>query len=76
MSRGGHVLLNQNGAFRTNCVDCLDRTNVVQSLLARRQLETSLQMLEVKLRNEQLPVWIEKLFNNVGALFIHINNKK
>ncbi|XP_026332637.1 phosphatidylinositide phosphatase SAC1 [Hyposmocoma kahamanoa] len=67
MSRGGHVLLNQNGAFRTNCVDCLDRTNVVQSLLAKRQLETSLQMLEVKLRNEQLPAWIVKLFNNVWA---------
>ena len=24
----------QSGVFRTNCVDCLDRTNVVQSLLA------------------------------------------
>ena len=29
----------QGGAFRTNCIDTLDRTNVVQGLLARRALE-------------------------------------
>lgn len=23
------VLLNQNGVFRTNCLDCLDRTNMI-----------------------------------------------
>ena len=33
----GHVL--QNGVFRTNCMDCLDRTNVVQSLLAKENLD-------------------------------------
>ncbi|CAG9137152.1 unnamed protein product [Plutella xylostella] len=38
LSRGGTVLLRQSGVFRTNCVDCLDRTNVLQSELARRQL--------------------------------------
>jgi len=30
---------NQNGVIRTNCVDCLDRTNVVQSAIARIILE-------------------------------------
>ena len=34
-SREGAVLARQSGVFRTNCIDCLDRTNVVQSLLAR-----------------------------------------
>lgn len=29
----------QAGVFRTNCIDCLDRTNVVQGYLARHQLE-------------------------------------
>jgi hypothetical protein len=29
----------QKGVFRTNCIDTLDRTNVVQGLLARRSLE-------------------------------------
>lgn len=32
----------QTGVFRTNCIDCLDRTNVVQSLIARRSLEDQL----------------------------------
>lgn len=32
----------QKGVFRTNCMDCLDRTNVVQGLFARRVLEEQL----------------------------------
>ncbi|KOB66000.1 Recessive suppressor of secretory defect [Operophtera brumata] len=36
-----------SGVFRTNCVDCLDRTNVVQSLLARLQLTAVLKLLAV-----------------------------
>lgn len=28
----------QKGCIRTNCVDCLDRTNVVQSVFARNVL--------------------------------------
>ena len=28
----------QKGIFRTNCMDCLDRTNVVQSVFARQIL--------------------------------------
>ena len=33
----------QNGCVRTNCVDCLDRTNVVQSSIAQRILEKQLE---------------------------------
>lgn len=32
----------QSGAFRVNCIDCLDRTNVVQSVLAREVLHAQL----------------------------------
>uniref|UniRef100_T1HA14 Phosphatidylinositol-3-phosphatase SAC1 n=3 Tax=Rhodnius prolixus TaxID=13249 RepID=T1HA14_RHOPR len=35
----GKVVSEQDGVFRTNCIDCLDRTNVVQSLLATVSLE-------------------------------------
>ena len=31
-------IVNQLGVFRTNCMDCLDRTNVVQSMLANENL--------------------------------------
>lgn len=35
----------QKGVFRTNCVDSLDRTNVVQGLLGRKHLEAHLAKL-------------------------------
>ncbi len=37
----------QGGAFRVNCIDSLDRTNVVQSMLARRNLEMALRKMNV-----------------------------
>lgn len=36
------ILSKQSGVFRTNCIDCLDRTNVVQSVFAHRVLEAQL----------------------------------
>ncbi|KAJ1611050.1 Sac1p-like protein [Cryptosporidium canis] len=40
----------QNGVCRTNCIDCLDRTNVVQSVIGRRVLHHVLnQLLELGL---------------------------
>ena len=38
LMKDGTVGCQQDGVFRTNCIDCLDRTNVLQSLLARRNL--------------------------------------
>lgn len=34
------MICEQNGVFRINCVDCLDRTNVVQTAIARIVMET------------------------------------
>ncbi|CAG9792900.1 unnamed protein product [Diatraea saccharalis] len=64
MSRGGTVLLRQSGVFRTNCVDCLDRTNVVQSLLARLQLTAVLRLLDIA---PEPPAHFNELFNTVWA---------
>ena len=36
---GAGEAVRQGGVFRTNCIDCLDRTNVVQGLLGRKHLE-------------------------------------
>ncbi|XP_068625011.1 phosphatidylinositol-3-phosphatase SAC1 [Battus philenor] len=66
LSRGGTVLLRQSGVFRTNCVDCLDRTNVVQSLFARRQMEAALRLLAVTTNDHQHP-HLDTLFNTVWA---------
>lgn len=44
---GGGVHTKQSGVLRINCIDCLDRTNVVQGWLARRQLDRLLADLQL-----------------------------
>ncbi|KAK9699155.1 hypothetical protein RND81_08G156400 [Saponaria officinalis] len=41
------VLKEQTGVIRSNCIDCLDRTNVTQSYLARISLDLLLQKIDV-----------------------------
>ena len=41
----------QKGVCRTNCMDCLDRTNVVQSCIARRLLHEILVEAELVNKN-------------------------
>ena len=36
----GGLVADQQSVFRVNCMDCLDRTNVVQATIARAVLET------------------------------------
>lgn len=36
------AICNQNAVFRVNCMDCLDRTNVVQTAVGRAVLESQL----------------------------------
>ena len=38
----GNIVKLQEGVIRTNCVDCLDRTNVVQSMIGRAILHKQL----------------------------------
>lgn len=35
----GKITKRQSGVIRTNCVDCLDRTNVFQGVLGRKSLD-------------------------------------
>lgn len=58
----------QKGIFRTNCMDCLDRTNVVQSVIARQLMLTWMAKVGIinKSRNasafEKLPDNLEEMF--------------
>ncbi|EGO52512.1 hypothetical protein NEUTE1DRAFT_90897 [Neurospora tetrasperma FGSC 2508] len=36
------VVLQQEGVFRTNCLDCLDRTNLIQTIVSQMAVETFL----------------------------------
>lgn len=50
------MLSRQTGIIRTNCIDCLDRTNVVQSVLAENALEAQLREMGVlKAQSEDAP---------------------
>lgn len=69
MRRDGTQLQRQEGVFRTNCVDCLDRTNVVQSMLAKRSLEQTLLRLGVLRPGQTVDgtAGLVGLFKNVWA---------
>ncbi|KDQ64344.1 hypothetical protein JAAARDRAFT_27972 [Jaapia argillacea MUCL 33604] len=50
------LITEQKGVFRTNCLDCLDRTNFVQDILSRTMLEQYL----ILVRREwvsSIPLW-------------------
>ncbi|CAI2179303.1 19761_t:CDS:10 [Funneliformis geosporum] len=42
----------QKGVFRTNCVDCLDRTNVIQTIISKTILDLYLLQIESFPRND------------------------
>eukprot|EP01018_Ginkgo_biloba_P015820 Gb_04918 [translate_table: standard] len=41
----GERVIEQKGIIRINCIDCLDRTNVTQSLLGQKSLDSQLQQI-------------------------------
>ncbi|XP_057211205.1 phosphatidylinositol-3-phosphatase SAC1-A [Triplophysa rosa] len=63
------VMSEQSGMFRSNCMDCLDRTNVIQSLLARRSLQSQLQRMGVLHVGQKIEEQadFEKIYKNAWA---------
>ncbi|XP_052191197.1 phosphoinositide phosphatase SAC7-like [Diospyros lotus] len=47
LNEKGEKVEEQLGAVRTNCIDCLDRTNVTQSMIGRKMLEFQLRRIGV-----------------------------
>lgn len=43
----GNRIMTQSGVFRTNCLDCLDRTSFVQTAIARRAFLMALKVLGI-----------------------------
>ncbi|KAG4031786.1 hypothetical protein MFRU_008g01450 [Monilinia fructicola] len=64
----GKLISKQNGVLRTNCMDCLDRTNVVQSAVAKRALELQLkdEGLDAGLQVDQTQQWFNTLWADNG----------
>ncbi|GAO14682.1 uncharacterized protein UV8b_04633 [Ustilaginoidea virens] len=65
---GGEVIQRQSGVFRTNCMDCLDRTNVCQSSFAKHMLDLQLQEdgIDVSAQTDQETRWFNTLWADNG----------
>lgn len=55
----GKILAEQEGIIRSNCIDCLDRTNVTQSYLAQKSLNSQLQRLGAFSSTESISMFSE-----------------
>ena len=58
----------QTGIIRTNCMDCLDRTNVVQSALAQHMLQNDLEKvgLDIDFIQDSTTQWFNTLWADNG----------
>lgn len=57
----------QNGVFRVNCIDCLDRTNVVQTALGKAMMEIQFSKLGLIPPDGTLPSNIRRVFQSLWA---------
>ncbi|XP_047981088.1 phosphoinositide phosphatase SAC8 isoform X2 [Salvia hispanica] len=55
----GKILAEQEGVVRSNCIDCLDRTNVTQSYLAQKSLNSQLQRMGAISSTESISMFSE-----------------
>ncbi|KAF4532641.1 hypothetical protein B566_EDAN009822 [Ephemera danica] len=66
LDREGLICM-QNGVFRVNCIDCLDRTNVVQTALAKTVMEIVFTKLGLIAPEGVLPANIRSTFQLLWA---------
>ncbi|XP_006460370.1 hypothetical protein AGABI2DRAFT_150338 [Agaricus bisporus var. bisporus H97] len=74
------IITEQKGVFRTNCLDCLDRTNFVQDILSKTTLEQYLALVRrewlasIQLWSSHRELWAEngdalsRIYAGTGAL--------
>ena len=60
-------ILMQKGVFRVNCIDCLDRTNVVQTALGKTVMEMQFSKLGLIPPDGTLPTNIRQTFQLLWA---------
>lgn len=51
--------MEQKGVVRVNCIDCLDRTNVTQSYLAQKSLDSQLWRMEALAPSESISMHVD-----------------
>ncbi|KAL7790400.1 phosphoinositide phosphatase [Trichoderma ceciliae] len=68
VQRNGELVRKQEGVLRTNCMDCLDRTNVCQSSFAKHMLELQLKEegIDMSAQLDQETAWFNTLWADNG----------
>lgn len=68
IEQDGTVQSRQKGVIRTNCMDCLDRTNVCQSSFAKYVLDAQLkaQGFDMMVQQDQVNSWFNTLWADNG----------
>ncbi|KAM0339974.1 hypothetical protein ACHAPU_010691 [Fusarium lateritium] len=68
VQKEGERLNRQQGVIRTNCMDCLDRTNVCQSSFAKHMLEVQLKEegFDMTAQTDQVTAWFNTLWADNG----------
>lgn len=68
VEEGGEIKTQQKGVIRTNCMDCLDRTNVCQSSFAKYMLDAQLkeQGYDMTAQLDQVNTWFNTLWADNG----------
>ncbi|KAH9945870.1 SacI homology domain-containing protein [Epithele typhae] len=61
------IMSQQKGVFRVNCIDCLDRTNVVESAFARHVLNRQLGAVALLNQEDGRRTEMDVVFNDVWA---------
>ncbi|XP_039287841.1 phosphatidylinositol-3-phosphatase SAC1 [Nilaparvata lugens] len=67
LKRDGTLVSQQYTVIRTNCIDCLDRTNVVQYMLANTCLLAALKKHTMLRPGEEAPYFFEDALKNMWA---------
>lgn len=64
----GFIQKSQSGVIRTNCMDCLDRTNVIQSAFGQAALQKQLKEedVELNLQTSSSTQWFNALWSDQG----------
>ena len=70
---GDRLVKEQSSVIRTNCMDCLDRTNVVQSAFARHVITKQLVDLGIFKESDSVDMFpdLERIFRNGTALILN-----
>ncbi|XP_077992245.1 phosphatidylinositide phosphatase SAC2-like [Glandiceps talaboti] len=61
------IICEQQGVFRVNCMDCLDRTNVVQTAIARVVLDTQLRKLGMLVPDSVMTPSVRAIYQQLWA---------